>query len=221
MIASETTSEIPNRVVDVESKSNLTIEIAGAAIFGALSIVVSLLTTENLPRMSWGIAYFDPVSLIWIAAFFIFGFRSGLLTCVIGMVGLMPFDPTPLVGPVMKFVATIWFVTIPYLVIKLMKKEKPTGDDIAKLKYYIPSMIIAWIFRCIAMVILNYLYIVYVWQVPMQFLDLSWLGHAEINGMTAVLITVVLLNTLQTLFDVSIPYLIVFKGGIYERTKYF
>ena len=56
---------------DEEKESRLsgkplsTVEIAGGAIFGALSIVVGALTAPILPRVpGWGIAYFDPISII-------------------------------------------------------------------------------------------------------------------------------------------------------------
>jgi riboflavin transporter FmnP len=55
-------------------KSLKTIQIAGAAIFGALSVVISALTTPIIPRIpGWGMAIFDPVSIIWIICFLIFG----------------------------------------------------------------------------------------------------------------------------------------------------
>jgi riboflavin transporter FmnP len=209
------------RVVRSETRSKLTIDIAGAAIFGALSIVVSQLTTASLPRMQWGIAFFDPVSLIWIAAFLIFGYRAGVLTCLIGMLGLMPFDPTPLVGPVMKFVATIGLVVIPWAYAKFATKQTPSGDNLSQLRIFVPGMTLAWIVRIILMIGLNYFYIVYVWQVPIQFLSLEWLGHAEITGFMAIAVTIFLLNTLQTLFDAIIPYIIVFKGKIYEKFKFY
>ena len=73
---SEPTME-PRVVETTDSKNSLSIEIAGAAIFGALSLVLSALTTAVLPRFVWGMAYFDPVSLIWIMIHARFGKESG------------------------------------------------------------------------------------------------------------------------------------------------
>ncbi len=56
----------------IVNPKNLAIKVAGAAIFGALSIVVSVYTTGILPRATWGIAYFDPVSIIWMPSLFNF-----------------------------------------------------------------------------------------------------------------------------------------------------
>lgn len=205
----------------VPPSKNITLKIAGAAIFGALSIIVSLLTTENLPRMPWGIAYFDPVSIIWLLAFLIFGVEAGILTCIIGMVGLMPFDPTPFVGPVMKFVATIWHVLIPYLVIR-MKNQKVFSGEVFSLKgNYALSSIGAWIIRCVVMIFLNAFYIQYVWHAPVQFLDLSWMGISGVNGWIAVAITVFLLNTIQAFFDATLPYFLVFKTKIYNLFNFY
>lgn len=205
-------SEKP-RIVPDNNRKTITIEIVGAAIFSALSIVLSV----YLPpfRLAWGIAYFDPVSIIWITSFLIFGFRAGILTSVIGTVGLILVDPfLAYFGPFMKFLSTIWFVLIPYLYIRLIKKSQFSGKDLKKLSNYIPSMLIAWLVRCVLMSILNYLIITYMFEMQV---DLGWLGFSELTGNLAILITVFLINTIMTLFDTIVPYLLVFTTGIYDR----
>ena len=205
-------SEKP-RIVPDNNRKNLTIEIVGAALFSALSIVLSV----YLPpfRLAWGIADFDPVSIIWISAFLIFGFRAGILTSLIGTVGLILVDPfLAYFGPFMKFLSTIWFVLIPYLYIRFIRKSRFNGNDLKKLSNYIPSMLIAWAIRCILMSILNYLIITYMFNMQV---DLGWLGLSELTGIWAILITVFVLNTLQSLFDVIVPYLLVFSTKIYDR----
>src|SRR6056297_2422482 len=99
-----------------ESPNNrLTIDIAASAVFGAVSLVLTSFVVPTMPRVAgWQIAFFDPVSLIWITAFLIFGLRAGILTTIIGAFGLLPFDPSGWIGPIMKFSATIWFILIPY-----------------------------------------------------------------------------------------------------------
>ena len=56
------------RDIPENRRKNLTIEIAGAAIFSALSIALSALIIANpllVPRVpGWYIAYFDPISII-------------------------------------------------------------------------------------------------------------------------------------------------------------
>jgi len=201
-------SEKP-RIVPDNNRKTITIEIVGAAIFSALSIVLSVFLPPF--RLAWGIAYFDPVSIIWITSFLIFGFRAGILTSIIGTVGLILVDPyLAYFGPFMKFLSTIWFVLIPYLYIRFIKKSRFSGKELKKLSNYIPSMFIAWLVRCILMSILNYLIITYMFEMQV---DLGWLGFSELTGNLAILITVFLINTIMTL----VPYLLVFTTGIFDR----
>lgn len=205
-------SEKP-RIVPENNRKNITIEIVGAAIFSALSIVLSVFLPPF--RLAWGIAYFDPVSIIWITSFLIFGFRAGILTSIIGTVGLILVDPyLAYFGPFMKFLSTIWFVLIPYLYIRFIKKSRFSGKELKKLSNYIPSMLVSWLVRCFLMSILNYLIITYMFEMEV---DLGWLGFSELAGNLAILITVFLINTIMTLFDTIVPYLLVFTTGIYDR----
>ena len=208
-------SEKP-RIIPENNQKNLTIEIAGAAIFSALSIALSAMVVPLLPRVpGWYIAFFDPVSLIWICAFFIFGFRSGFLTLIIGSFGLMIFDPTNWIGPVMKFSATFLFIVVPWFYAKFKKGANPTGKDIRNLQNYIPSVILAWIGRLILMLLLNYIVLKYIFPDPNRQLD--WLGLPEITGWVAVIIGTIFLNTIQTIGDAVVPYLIVFSTKMYVR----
>ena len=52
------------------------------------------------------------------------------------------------------------------------------------------------------------LVLVYIYQAPLNYIDLSWMGLGGISGIMAVFITVVILNTLQGSFDAGIPFLI-------------
>ncbi|GAG44979.1 unnamed protein product, partial [marine sediment metagenome] len=83
-------------------KSQLTIKIAGGAIFGALSAVVAFVISPiiNASKISalWGMALFDPTSWIWIICFLIFGPLAGVISSVIGSFGLLIIDLNP-IGP--------------------------------------------------------------------------------------------------------------------------
>ncbi|WP_457556706.1 hypothetical protein [Candidatus Harpocratesius sp.] len=215
-ISSDTLLE---RKVESNSKKSLTIEIAGAAIFGALSIALSY-TATFIPRIpGWYIAWFDPVSLIWIAAFLIFGVRVGLITTIIGTIGLIPFDPTIWIGPTMKFLSTIWFIILPYFWLRIHNKSL-THEHLKKPKNYFPPMIIAWVIRTLLMVVLNYLILKYMFS-ALDYMTLKWLNMEQINGTVAVIVTVVFINTLQTIFDVLIPYLIVYFTPIEKNLHTF
>ncbi|MHA1585399.1 MAG: hypothetical protein ACTSVU_00280 [Promethearchaeota archaeon] len=219
------------RIVTGENKkkhNRITLDIAGAAIFGAISMVVGQFITPLIPRVAgWEIAFFDPISIIWLSAFLIFGFRCGLITVFIGSLGLMPFDPTVWVGPIMKFMATIWFVLVPYYYAKIhLKKDSinelngnlaVTGDKVKKLRNYIPSMIIAFLIRVPVMFFLNVFVLKYMgW---FDFVSLGWLGLSSLTGYTAIALTVLILNTIQSVGDAVLSYLLVFSTKIYDQFK--
>ena len=208
---------VPQREIPQTSNRRLTIEIAGAAIFSALSIVFGMIDLTILRVPGWYIAYFDPISLIWIMAFLIFGVRAGIITAIIGTIGLMPIDPTIWIGPLMKFFSTIWFILIPFFWARLRSKDNSV-KNVQKLSNYIPSVIIAWVVRCLLMMVLNYLILTYMFFM-IDDMTLGWLGFEHISGLTAVLVTLLIINTLQSVFDVVIPYILVFKTPIYSAVS--
>lgn len=185
-------------------KTILIIQIAGGAIFGALSIVISFIAAF-LPRTPQGLAYFDPVSIIWVMCFLIFGPLAGILCCAIGTVGLMPFDPFAPIGPLMKLAATITLI-LTYIIFLKLYKQEPGESKSAVLKIrknYITYGLLGMIFRIGVMVILNI--IVYIaLGFPMELLG-------------AYLVMVVLINALQSVWDLLIPYLIVFGLKLDEK----
>ncbi|MHA1147247.1 MAG: ECF transporter S component [Promethearchaeota archaeon] len=181
-------------------QSKLTIQIAGAAIFGALSIVISFIAAF-LPRNPQGFAYFDPVSIIWILCFLIFGPLAGVLCSLIGMVGLMPFDPFAPIGPFMKFAATIPMIIVPTILLKLYKTDEDRSDKLKDPKTYAKVGIISIIIRIAIMVPINI--VVFIMFYGTQGLEF-WITF------------VIIFNILQGIWDLLIPYLIVFKLGIDE-----
>nr|MDO8112377.1 hypothetical protein [Candidatus Sigynarchaeota archaeon] len=200
----------------VQSRKKVTLEIAGAAIFIALSAVVSVLTTMYIPRIpNWGIAIFDPVSLVWITCFLIFGWRAGLLCTGAGTLILFGFDPTG-IGPIFKFCATIPFIAIPALAHVLQSKRKSPEKDmktwLSQRPVYAITMTCAWVARIGLMMICNYIVFVYVF--PPYYLagaDLSFFGLPGVTVWSAVISMVLIINTWQSFFDVLIPYLLSFR----------
>ncbi len=132
----------------------------------------------------------------------------------------MPFDPFRPWGPLLKFIATIWMILIPYLFIKLKDKQF-TGETFFRKQNSIIGMTLAWVVRCAVMFVADYLVLVYIYQAPLNYIDLSWMGLGGINGIMAVFITVVILNTLQGFFDAAIPYFLIFRGKIYSLYHFF
>ncbi len=195
------------------------LDVAGGAIFGALSIVLGIYTTPLIPRVAgWQIAFFDPVSLIWIASFMLFGFRAGFLTTIVGAFGLLPFDPTAWVGPMMKFGATVWLVLMPYLIARIKQKRSPRGEEVLAGRNFFFGSVIAWVIRLVVMTLLNYIILTTIFPY-FDYMTLEWLGFPALSGWYAVVPTVVILNTVQSIGDSLIPYLIIVKGKLYEKTK--
>ena len=201
------------RSIDSSKHSSITEKISGGAIFGALSVVVGYYIAPILPRVpNWGIAYFDPVSWIWILSFLIFGIEAGLITSVIGFLGLFLSDPTG-VGPIFKLGATIWFILVPYLYLKLKKMDLKSKELEAKSTYVI-SFSIAWIIRLIVMTTMNLIFLTMVWQVPLQYLSFPLFGLSSFTGLSAVITFIIFINTLQTFTDALVPYLLTFRTPI-------
>ncbi len=201
-------------------KTRYTIQVVGAAIFGALSLVVSSLTTAILPRVpGWGIAYFDPVSIIWVLCFIIFGPLAGLLCCAIGMFGLMPFDPFAPIGPLMKFSATISLIIVPILLLRLYKQsgDELNSQKLKKPKNYIICGAIGIALRIVIMMIFNIWLFMTMFAGGVAFVNLGFIGLPNISGWTAIYIGVILINAETSVWDLLIPYLIVYGAKLDER----
>ena len=208
------------RETQMSKSSQLVLQIAGAALFGALSIVFAAFVTPIVPRIpGWGIAIIDPVSIIWVMCFLIFGARSGLLCCVLGTFGLMPFDPFAPIGPLMKFSATVALIIVPIMFLKLYKTEEGVRNiqKIKNLRNYVVYGTFGIILRIGIMMILNVLLFMTLLAGDLAFIDLSFIGLPGISGWTAVIIIVIIINVETSVWDLLIPYLIVFGLKIDEK----
>ncbi|MFX0188607.1 MAG: hypothetical protein ACFE8A_12825 [Candidatus Hodarchaeota archaeon] len=194
-------SETEEKESFMTKRSLLTLQIAGGAIFGALSLTLSFLAAY-LPRTPEGLAYFDPVSIIWVICYLIFGPLAGLIAAVVGMLMLMPFDPFAPIGPIMKFTATVALILPSYLLMKLIKKDISSGT-LKEPKTYAIYGVIGIIIRIVVMVPFNILVYIALGY-PLEFLG-------------AYLVVVVLINALQSVWDLVIPYLIVYGTKLDEK----
>jgi len=208
------------RETQMSKSSQLVLQIAGAALFGALSIVFSAFVTPLVPRIpGWFIAIIDPVSIIWVMCFLIFGARSGLLCCVLGSFGLMPFDQSAPIGPLMKFSATVALIIVPIMFLKLYKTEEGVRnvEKIKNIRNYVVYGIFGIILRIGVMMILNILLFLTLFAGNLAFVDLSFMGLPGISSWTAIFIGVIVINAETSLWDLLIPYLIVFGLKIDEK----
>jgi len=202
------------------SSSQLLIELSGAAIFGALSVVIGTFLAPNIPRIAgWFIAIIDPISIVWIACFLIFGVKAGLLCSVVGAIGLMPFDPTGWIGPSMKFAATISLIVVPIIFLKLYKRDPEiiNSKKLKAAKNYVIYGTLGTVVRILVMEVLNIIVYLTVFAMYADWISLAFLGLPQITGMTAILIGAPLINAWQSLLDLLIPYLLVFTTKLDEK----
>jgi hypothetical protein len=186
-------------LVDGSSSAEYTRKIAVSAVLGALSIALGA-TATFIPRLpGWGIALFDPVSIIWVIAFLLGGIEVGLITTYAGFFGLFLFDPTG-VGPVFKLLATIPLILLPWLAMKRAKRR--AGSYLSSRRFYAMCMFFAYIVRLALMIPINLV------VVPVLF------------GLTDVMFIIqytLILNTLQSLWDALIPFLIVYRTPLFRE----
>lgn len=201
-------------------KSKVTLEITGAALFSALSVVVGALLTPTLTDLlripTWYIAIIDLISLIWVTCFYLFGPRAGLLSCIIGTLGLMPFDKSAPLGPLMKLTATVSLIIVPIVFLKLYKRESGvrTSQKLKKSNNILLYGVLGTLLRIVIMTLLNILVSLTLLSTSLSGITLTFLGLPEVTGLTAIIIGAPLINAWQSGLDLIIPYIIVFGGKL-------
>ncbi len=179
-------------------------EIVTASVLAALSIAIAPSASMIARVAGWGIALFDPVSLFWIAAFLIGGRRVGIISTSAGTLGLFLYDPTA-IGPIFKFLATLPMILIPWYGVQ-RKKSMVGGEALSRPVFYFSLMMLAFVVRLAIMIPINFLY----WAMILPTLDAATI--------TYILVVVLSINSVQSLGDALIPYLVVHPTGVY---KYF
>ncbi|MBD3230499.1 MAG: hypothetical protein GF329_20135 [Candidatus Lokiarchaeota archaeon] len=200
----------------MKTTTKYTIKIAGAAIFGALSIVFYALIVPFIPRIpGWGLAYIDPVSIIWVLCFFIFGTVAGLICTGIGTIALFFLDPLTPVGPIMKLIATLPMILIPVVMMKIKKSWEFSSKTLVskKLIYMTGVAILIRIPLMIGMNILAFevLFGVFFPEYGVTSVDAAaymWPIPGISNGLLIVLIVVSIINSMQGLWDILVPFLL-------------
>lgn len=198
----------------MSKSSQLILQITGAGLFGAISLIISGLTTGILPRVpGWGIAIIDPVSIIWMICFLVFGARSGLLCCGIGTLGLMIFDRSfPIVGPLMKLSATLPLILVYILFLKLYKTEEGirNSQKMRNPRNYIVYGMLGILARIGVMLLANYLLFITLLADALPFVSLDFIGLPSVSGWSAIVFGVIIINAETSIWDLLFPYLIVF-----------
>ncbi len=186
-------------------KSQLRLQLAGGAIFGALSTVIAIVLSPfiNASRIAalWGMALFDPTSWIWIICFLIFGPIAGIISSIVGSFGLLIIDPTG-IGPAFKFTATIPLIIIPTLILKLWKQGTSNSKRLRDPKKYVLVGMISTAVRIGIMLIFNIIYILVLY------------GGIDIRFVIA---AVIIVNTYTSVLDLVVPYIVVFVPKLDEK----
>jgi hypothetical protein len=204
---SETDNFKQEKKSEMSSRTRLTIDIVGAAIFGALSAIAYpiLKPLIDATRVPQGLALFDPISIIWMTCFLVFGPLAGILCCFVGFVTLIPFDTSiPVIAPLMKLCATLPLVIAPTLFLRLYKREGNSlnSPKLKKPKNYLISAVLGIIVRIIVMVLLNI--VVYV----------AFFGW---GGLEAWLVLIVWINALTSVWDLFIPYGLIYGTKLNQK----
>ncbi len=212
----------PGEIESVRSKSSeLILQLAGGAIFGALSTVMAVVLAPiiNASRIvGWGIAMFDPTSWVWIICFLIFGTYAGLISCVTGSFGLLLIDPSGWIGPVFKFCATVPLIIIPLLILKLREKDITNSLKVKNPRKYVATGVISIVVRIGVMIGMNFLFFITVWGIDkLPYVSLEVLGLGDITGVTAVLIFTPIINLYAGALDLAVPYFLVFGSKLDEK----
>jgi len=183
--------------------SERTKKIAVGAVLAALSVAVAP-SVGFIARMAgWGIALFDHVSLFWMVSFVIGGPLVGAISLVAGAMALFPFDPFAPFGPIFKLVATFPMMAIPWFGVHRLRKEIG-GEALSKRRFYATLMVIAFLVRMALMIPINLVYAsIFIpdWEV------------------SYILTFVIILNSFQSFWDATIPFIIVHSTGVFKYFK--
>jgi len=198
-------------------------ELAVSSVLGALSIFLVFAPDVRLP---WGMAALDFIAIPWVIAFLIFGLKSGLLTSIIGFLGILFFseEAFPLVGATMKFSATIPLILVPALVLKFTR-SKGSSESFAMKKVYIFSMAMAIVVRCLVTIFLNYYWAIpYMYNlkptaVPGAFNFFFWGDPFSSSPFTYFILGISLWNTWQGIVDAVVSWFVVYPTNIHKQFR--
>jgi len=202
VMATQSLDDDDLELVDESLSSERIKQVVVAGVLASLSIAIAPSASFITRVAGWGIALFDPVSLFWIAAFLIGGKRVGIISMSAGTLGLFLYDPTA-IGPIFKFAATLPMILIPlYGVTKL--RNEVGGEALSRPKFYASMMILAFVVRLAIMIPFNFLY---------------WSLLIPLDGPTIIYILAVVLsiNSVQSIGDAVVPYLIIHPTGIFKH----
>ena len=184
---------------------NKTIKVTGGSLFAALSIILAVFIAPIVPRLGWGIAIIDPVSVTWILSFLIFGFLSGIICSLAGFIGLFLVDPFIPWGPIFILFATLPLIIIPYAIVKTHSKDANVNEEFSSIKKYMLLSSPAILVRCVIMLLANVLFFWFIMPYAIN----------QFGGLLLISVFVIFINIEQSFWDLYLPWVIVYKTKIY------
>jgi len=177
-------------------KSLTTRQIAISGALAALSATVQIIHIGYLSP-TWGM-WIDIVSVTWVIAYLLFGFRSSILVSLAGSLIITLFAPETWLGASMKFVATIPIILALFGWVKLRRQR--FDWYIKPIRLALP-VLIGMIIRCAIVLPLNYYYAIPIWT-----------GMTTTAALRAIpWFIIVLFNVIQTIVDVTLAWIVVYK----------
>ena len=222
MVPSEDENEDDDwQLADTSQSAERVKKVAAAAILASLSIAVSPIASF-VPRIPmFGIAVFDPISLFWVIAFLVGGIWVGSVSMVAGVIMLNFFDPYPIIGPLLKFLATAPMILLPWLTVRGASRagkdgilsripllgngieEGAEGGIMLSGRYlYGALMFLAYLVRLAVMIPVNLTVVPILWGIG---------DFAFIVGYTLVL------NTVQSLWDAFLPFIVIHRTPVFKN----
>ena len=95
-------------------------EITAAATLAAISAAFQLVHPFTGWQSPWGM-WIDVVAIPWIIAYFLFGGRPAIVVSIVGALIITMVAPSTWLGALMKWLATVPMIIIPWLMQNLMK----------------------------------------------------------------------------------------------------
>lgn len=217
----EAAEDVDWELAEVSPSAERTKKIAAAAILASLSVAVSPIASV-VPRVPlFGIAIFDPISLFWIIAFLVGGIWVGLFSMAAGGIMLNFFDPFPIIGPLLKVLATAPMIILPWLAVRRNGDDKERrilrsisritgaledsyrgGSALSKVRLYTGLMFLAYLVRLCLMIPVNLVVVPIIWGV---------------SDPTFIISYTVILNTIQSFWDAFLPFLVIHRTQVFKN----
>lgn len=172
------------------------------AIYGALAAFSAVFQLFHVGvKMQWGM-WIDLVGVSWIVAYFLFGFRGGLIVSVVGSIIITLIAPDTWLGASAKLLATVSMFLAPYLMTRFMKIPIAKFE---KVQFLALAIALGLVMRSIVMMIFNYYFALTIW-VPGK-------SPVELMAMFPWYI-IVGINALQGILEMVLAWLLVFRGKL-------